>query len=102
MYENVFTLVRSPFTARRLAARSPQLKSWLGSLSRGTWRRNAARCLTEPLLEDRPYFPVRRVAADLAIGPALEQIFRRDHIDIVDRLAHGAMKLSAVTPSEDG
>jgi hypothetical protein len=42
----------------------------------------------QSLLDSRAYFPVRRVPAEIAIGPAFEQIFRRDYIHIVNRLAN--------------
>jgi len=51
--------------------------------------RSVTRSQAESLLEDGAYVPVRSEAADFAIGPSLEQVFRREHIDIVDRLALG-------------
>ena len=74
------TLFRSPLTTL-----SPQLESWLGSLSRSIDRHNAARCQAETFLEDGAYIPVRREAGDLAIVPPLEDVFRRDRVDIVHR-----------------
>jgi hypothetical protein len=59
---NVFTLFRAPLTVWRLAALSPQLESWLGSLSRDRGSCCTTRGQAESLLEHGAYFPVRHVA----------------------------------------